>query len=209
MITTLTVGFVAGLSLIVAIGAQNAFVLRQGVRREHLGVVIVVCVVSDIALIAAGTAGVGGALVRAPVLASVARWAGAAFLILLAFQAARRALRPSSLTTDGAPDGITLKQAMLTAIALTWLNPHVYIDTVLLLGSLAASQPPIDGAPQIPVAWIFAAGAALASAAWFTGLGYGARLLSPLFARPVAWRILDAIICVVMIVIAVLLVAGA
>ena len=195
MLTSLVAGFGTGLSLIVAIGAQNAFVLRQGIRREHVGAVAGLCALSDAALIVAGVLGIGTVVERAPVVLDVVRWGGVVFLLGYAVIALRRALRPEVLraVADGA--GTTLAAALTTAAALTFLNPHVYLDTVLLLGSIA-NQHGDDGR------WDFATGAVLASLVWFFGLGYGARRLAPLFAKPVAWRVLDASIAAVMTLIA-------
>ncbi len=181
-------GLGLGLSLIVAIGAQNAFVLRQGLRGEHVAVVVAVCAISDAVLIAAGVQGAGAVLTRLPWLVGVVRVAGAAFLLGYGLLAARRAVRPTVLHPGGADAG--LAASVGTCLALTWLNPHVYLDTVVLLGSIASTH----GAER----WYFAAGAVTGSIAWFTTLGYGARLLRPAFARPRAWRILDATIAAVM-----------
>lgn len=191
----LLAGFGSGLALIVAIGAQNAFVLRQGLRREHLPAVVAVCILSDAILILAGTAGIGRLTQAAPLVLDVIRWAGAAFLLAYAFLSLRRALNPAGLQAAGQGRG-TLAAAVLTCLSLTWLNPHVYLDTVVLLGSLAAAHGPEDR-------WVFAAGAAAASTVWFSALGFGARLLAPVFARPRAWQILDAAIGVFMVVLAV------
>jgi L-lysine exporter family protein LysE/ArgO len=191
-------GFTAGASLIIAIGAQNAFVLRQGVKREHVLAVVAVCALSDIVLITLGVGGIGALVEAAPVALTIVTIAGALFLLGYAVLAARRALRPTALET-GAAASTPLLAAVLTALALTWLNPHVYLDTVLLLGSLAATHG-ADGK------WLFAIGACVASVVWFTALGYGARLLSRVFARPVAWRILDGVIAVVMLALAIMLV---
>lgn len=200
-LAALLAGLGTGLSLIVAIGSQNAFVLRQGLRREHVLPVVLVCALSDLVLIAAGVAGLGVLVSNAPVLLAVVRWGGAVFLAVLAVQAARRALRPATL--EAAEGGLrtSVGAAVGTALALTWLNPHVYLDTVLLLGSLAAAYG--EGGR-----WAFAAGAGTASIVWFAALGFGARLLAPVFARPVAWRVLDGAIALVMGVLAVLLVVG-
>ena len=187
-------GLGLGLALIVAIGAQNAFVLRQGLRGEHVVVVVAVCALSDIVLIAAGVAGAGALLDRAPGAVTVVRWAGAAFLAAYGALALRRALRPSALRADAAAPVATLP-TVLTAAALTWLNPHVYLDTVVLLGAVAAAQGDLR--------WHFGAGAAVASVLWFSALGAGARLLRPVFARPGAWRVLDGLIAVGMAVLAV------
>ncbi len=233
-----------GLSLIVAIGAQNAFVLRQGLLRSHVLAVVTVCAVSDIALIGLGIGGVGIAFEQLPWLMLVARVGGAAFLLVYAALAARRAVRPGVLTTDvetpGAAEALVgagtspatsgampttsgtrptasstppaasgspavrasagLLATVLTCVALTWLNPHVYLDTLVLLGSVANTH----GDSR----WLFGIGAAVASILWFSALGYGARFLRPLFARPAAWRVLDGIIAVMMAAIAVSLLLG-
>lgn len=194
-------GLGLGLSLIIAIGAQNAFVLRQGLRREHVGAVVTVCALSDAVLITAGVAGAGALIEGRPVLLDVVRLAGAAFLVAYGLLAARRALRPRALTAEGPGGPGTAAAAVTTALALTWLNPHVYLDTVVLLGSIAQSH---EGRQ-----WWFAAGAVAGSVLWFTALGYGARLLRPLFARPRAWQLLDAAIAVVMVAIAASLVVSA
>jgi len=191
-------GLGLGFSLIVAIGAQNAFVLRQGIRREHVLPVVLVCALSDAVLILAGVSGIGFVIERFPVVLVVLRWAGAAFLIAYGLLAARRAFAPGGLTTDRGGAGMSLRTAVLTVVGLTWLNPHVYLDTVLLLGSIANTHGD-DGR------WWFAAGAVLGSFVWFTALGFGARLLGGLFAKPIAWRVLDASIAVVMITLAILL----
>jgi L-lysine exporter family protein LysE/ArgO len=201
-LSVLLAGFGLGLSLIVAIGAQNAFVLRQGLRGEHVVAVVLVCALSDAVLITAGVAGVGALVQQVPWLLVVVRVGGAAFLLAYAALAARRALRPSgdALDADGPARRTTPRAVVLTALALTWLNPHVYLDTVVLLGSVAATQGEARG-------W-FGVGAVLASVVWFAGLGFGARLLRPVFARPGAWRVLDAGVAVVMVAIAVSLLAG-
>ena len=193
-------GFGLGLALIVAIGAQNAFVLRQGLRGEHVVAVVAVCAVSDLVLITAGVAGTGALLDRAPEAVTAVRWAGAAFLATYGLLAARRALRPVASLRAEAAGRTTPPAALLTALALTWLNPHVYLDTVVLLGAVAAAQGDLR--------WHFGAGAAVASVLWFSALGAGARLLRPVFARPAAWRVLDGLIAVVMAVLAVGLLRG-
>jgi L-lysine exporter family protein LysE/ArgO len=212
---TVLAGLGLGLSLIVAIGAQNVFVLRQGIRREHVLAVVVICAVSDAALIAAGVAGLGFVLSAAPWLIVVARWAGALFLLSYGILAARRAWRggeelrvdgadapTSAATTQGGTTatatGTRLASVILTTLALTWLNPHVYLDTVLMLGSIAATH----GDER----WLFAGGAMAASILWFTALGFGARYLGRWLRTTRSWRILDAVIAVVMIVIAISLV---
>lgn len=200
-------GLGLGLSLIIAIGAQNAYVLRQGIRREHVLAVVIICALSDAALILAGVAGLGFVLERMPWLIVVAQWLGAAFLFFYGLSAARRALRAKS-DVLGAGDGDRsvrpggrLPAVVLTVLALTWLNPHVYLDTVLMLGSIAATH----GDQR----WVFATGAVLASVVWFSALGYGARRLSTQLNTPRAWRILDAAIAVIMIGLAVSLVVQA
>ncbi|MBK8868737.1 MAG: LysE/ArgO family amino acid transporter [Dermatophilaceae bacterium] len=185
-------GLGTGLSLIIAIGAQNAYVLRQGLRREHVGVVVAICALSDAILILAGVSGIGVIVERAPWLITVIRWGGAAFLIAYGLMAARRAMRADRLATDTSGIVTPIGRVVATTLALTWLNPHVYLDTVLLLGSIANSH----GDPQ---RWIFAGGAAAGSLGWFAALGYGARLLSGVFARPRAWMVLDIAIAVIMI----------
>lgn len=269
-------GLGLGLSLIVAIGAQNLFVLRQGIRREHVFAVAAICAMSDLALIVLGVSGVGAVLQAVPWLVEAVRWAGAAFLVVYGLLAAKRAIRPSGealVASEGAipaeqateateaaeevaeaeavaevADGpgtegrgrdtpaaapgpsaasatptierprtsnepepasrtarrhpatgrTTLMAAVLTCLALTWLNPHVYLDTVFLLGSIANTHG--DGR------WAFAVGAGLASLLWFFGLAYGSRLLGGVLASPRAWRVLDGVIAVVMIALGVMLV---
>src|SRR3954463_8498236 len=185
-------GLALGLGLIVAIGAQNAFVLRQGLRLEHVAAVVAVCALSDLALIAAGVLGAGAALSRVPWLIPVVCFAGAAFLLGYGALAARRALRPAALLPDSAGARAGVAVTVATCLALTWLNPHVYLDTVVLLGSMSSTY----GSHR----WECAAAAGLGSVLWFTGLGFGARLLRPVFARPAAWRVLDAVIALVMAV---------
>ena len=200
MLTALLAGLGLGLSLIVAIGAQNAFVLRQGLRREHVLVVVAICAASDAVLIAAGVGGLGVLIQQAGILLIIVRIAGAAFLAWYGIRSAMRALKPGTLKPDEGGAGMPLATAVTTVLALTWLNPHVYLDTVLLLGSIGGTY----GAER----WWFAGGAALGSVLWFSALGFGSRALRPLFARPVAWRVLDAIIAVVMVAIAVSLIVG-
>ena len=190
MSSPLLVGFIASFTLIAAIGAQNAFVLRQGIRREHVLPVVALCTVSDIVLISAGIAGVGALISAHPSALNIAKFGGALFLVGYGLLAARRAWRPSSLTpSEAAP--ARLIEALLTCAALTFLNPHVYLDTVVLLGALANEHR--------DERWLFGVGAVTASAVWFVGLGLGARQLAGLFARPLTWRILDGLIAVMMI----------
>nr|WP_027927411.1 LysE/ArgO family amino acid transporter [Amycolatopsis benzoatilytica] len=190
MIPLLAAGFGTGLSLIVAIGAQNAFVLRQGLRGDLVVPVILVCTLSDIVLIAAGVSGIGAVLQHWPSAMQAIAVVGGLFLIGYGILAARRAFRPNALTAS--PDPLASpRRTLLTCLALTWLNPHVYLDTVLLVGSVAAGHG--DGR------WLFGAGAVAASAVWFSTLGLGARRLSGLFARPGAWRVLDGLIAATMV----------
>lgn len=187
-------GLVTGLSLIVAIGAQNAFVLRIGIegRTRVIAPVVAACALSDAALILAGVLGMGALVHSLPAAMVVVRVGGAAFLAGYGLWAARRAIRPGALLASAAPAVTGIRVAVSTVLALTWLNPHVYLDTVVLLGSVASQQ---DAAER----WWWVSGAMLASVLWFAGLGFGARLLRPVFARPGAWRVLDGSIAVVML----------
>ncbi|WP_290429674.1 LysE/ArgO family amino acid transporter [Streptomyces fragilis] len=187
-------GFGTGLSLIVAIGAQNAFVLRQGARRQAVLAVVGICVLSDAVLIALGVAGLGAVVTAWPAALTAVSLAGGVFLLCYGALAARRALRPAgeALSIQGTSTG-SVRTAVLTCLALTWLNPHVYLDTVLLLGSVASDQGSLR--------WVFGAGAMLASLVWFAGLGYGGRLLGGVLSRPRAWRLLDALVAVTMLAI--------
>jgi L-lysine exporter family protein LysE/ArgO len=190
MSSPLILGFIASFTLIAAIGAQNALVLRQGIRREHVLPVIAFCTVSDIVLITAGIAGVGVLISAHPSALNIAKFGGALFLVGYGLLAARRAWRPSSLTpSESAP--ARLVDVLLTCAAMTFLNPHVYLDTVVLLGALANEHR--------DERFLFGVGAVTASAVWFVSLGLGARRLAGLFATPVAWRILDGLIAVMMI----------
>lgn len=183
-------GFFLGAGLIIAIGAQNAFLLRQGLLRQHVLLLVLICATSDAVLIAAGVAGLGSLVRSTPALLPAVTLGGAAFLLFYGGLAFRRALHPGVLAgADGA--AISWMSAAVTCLTLTWANPHVYLDTVVLIGGLSSRY---DPAGQ----FAFGAGAVLASFAWFFVLGYGARLLAPVFARPIAWRLLDAGICVVM-----------
>jgi len=180
-------GLALSLSLIVAIGAQNAFVLRQGLRREHVASVVFFCAISDALLIAAGVLGMGQALGERPMVAQALALAGAVFLAVYGWKALRRALQQNGLLANEDGDGLTWAAAMAQAAAFTLLNPHVYLDTVLLVGSIGAQQ------PAGLQAW-FVAGASSASLLWFCALGFGARWLAPLFAQPRAWQVLDILI---------------
>ncbi len=193
-----TTGFALGLTLIVAIGAQNAFVLRQGLRREHVGAIVAFCAAADALLMLAGIAGLATVLGHQPVLATVLTAGGALFLAVYGLRALARARRGGALdaATGSAPP--SRRAALAQTAAFTLLNPHVYLDTVLLVGSV--------GAQMGEARWWFGTGAATASLLWFTALGFGARLLAPVFARPRAWQVLDALIGLTMLGIAALLV---
>lgn len=191
-------GLALSFGLIVAIGAQNAFVLRQGLRREHVGSVVAFCALADAALITAGVMGMAQALGESPGLARALALAGTAFLAYYGVLALRRARAPHQLQAAGGGAGLARGAAMVQAAAFTLLNPHVYLDTVLLIGSIGAQQ------PAALRAW-FVLGASMASIIWFVALGFGARWLAPWFARPRAWQILDGLIGLTMWVLAVLL----
>lgn len=190
-------GMLAGLGLIVAIGAQNAFVLRQGLRREHVGAVVAICMVADASLIALGTLGIGAIVEAAPWALTALRFGGAAYLLWFAIGSFRSAFRPHQLTQD-APR--SAGSVVLTTLALTFLNPHVYLDTVVMLGTLANQQGDLR--------WTFAVGAMTASVLWFSALGFGAHLLSGPLGRPSTWRVVDAAIGFVMLGLAVMLALG-
>lgn len=194
-------GFATGAGLIVAIGAQNAFVLRQGLARSHVFVLCLICALSDALLIVAGVAGLGNLIVAAPALITWVTLGGAAFLLAYAGIALRRALKPAGMTVKEGR-AMPLGAALATCLGLTFLNPHVYLDTVVLLGSLSARYPTLGGRA------LYGAGAVAASVSWFFLLGYGARLLAPVFARPFAWRVLDGIIAAVMAALAASLLVG-
>jgi L-lysine exporter family protein LysE/ArgO len=192
-------GFLLSATLIVAIGAQNAFVLRQGIRRQHVGAIVSFCALADLLLIAAGVIGLAAVLGSAPRLTSLLSILGTGFLIWYGLSALVRALHPHTLYAGAVAQPLSLRVAMVQAAGFTLLNPHVYLDTVLLMGTIGARQ------PSDVRAW-FVGGAAAASGVWFTSLGYGARLLAPLFARPRSWRILDTLVGATMLTIAAVLV---
>ncbi|TQK20384.1 L-lysine exporter family protein LysE/ArgO [Microbacterium sp. SLBN-154] len=219
MTLPLLAGLGLGFSLIIAIGAQNLFVLRQGLRREHVIIVAALCAVSDAVLIGIGVSGIGLLLQAVPWLVTAVRWTGAAFLIGYGLLAAHRAWRPSgqALTVrdeDASSEGATgrgagaadvatttrtrLLPVILTTLALTWLNPHVYLDTVFLLGSVANTHG--------DARWLFAFGAMAASVIWFFGLAIGARYLGRWLSTPASWRMLDGGVAVIMIALGVSLV---
>lgn len=199
VISTLFQGFVLSLGLIVAIGAQNAFVLRQGLRREHIGVIVVFCAVADALLIAAGVMGMAQALGERPNLARFLALAGAVFLAWYGWQAFKRARQSSQLKPSSGESALTRFGAIAQAAAFTLLNPHVYLDTVLLVGTIGAQK------PDAVRAW-FVIGAASASVLWFGLLGFCSRWLAPVFSRPKAWQILDTLIGATMFVLSALLV---
>ena len=192
-VSALLPGLLAGLGLIVAIGAQNAFVLRVGLARQHVTAVVLVCAASDALLIFAGTAGVGELVRRAPALLEVLRWGGVAYLCYFGLNSLRNAWRAQSLEASQS-SGENLRSILAMTLVFTYLNPHVYLDTVLFLGSLSQQY----GADR----WWFAGGAATGSVLWFSSLGFGARLAAPLMARPRTWRVLDTFIAAVMFTIA-------
>lgn len=197
--TTLISGLLAGFSLIIAIGAQNAWVLRQGVRRDGVGLIVAICALSDLALIVAGTAGLGALFTAQPWLLVASKWAGAAYLLWFAYTCFRSAVRNDGLHAEAAPPGAGRAAGVVaTTLALTWLNPHVYLDTVVLLGALANQ----NGEGR----WVFAAGAGAASIIWFSALGFGARALAGPLGRPRTWQILDVCIGLAMLFFAVRLV---
>lgn len=194
-------GFALSAGLIVAIGAQNMFVLRQGLKREHVWPIVLFCAAADAALIVAGVSGLGSVLAQVPGLSLALALGGAAFLSWYGVSALRRAANPSALIVERQAS-ISLGTALAGTAAFTFLNPHVYIDTVMLMGAVGANLPPAERP-------LFMAGAAIASFAWFASLGFGARFLAPLFARPAAWRALDLAIGVMMMALAISLLRGA
>ncbi|WP_115727430.1 LysE/ArgO family amino acid transporter [Actinomyces culturomici] len=183
-------GLSIGLGLIVAIGAQNAWVIRQGIRRDRIGVVVAVCIACDLALIAAGTAGIGAVTRAAPWLLAVLKWGGVAYLLWFARGSAKSALSSTASLKDAAPAS-SRGTVLLTTLGVSLLNPHVYLDTVLMLGTVTNSF----GALK----WMAAAGAMTASILWFSGIGWGARAASGLLDRPSTWRALDGLVALVMI----------
>ena len=189
-------GLLTGLSLIIAIGAQNAFVIRQGLTRKYVLMVILICVLSDWALMAAGVAGLGALILSAKWLLEVVRWFGVLYLLWFAYGSFRSAFKNDSLKAGDEKSG-TRKQVLLTALAITWLNPHVYLDTVILVGSIANTF--------TVNAWYFGFGAMTGSLLWFFGLGYGAKAASGIMSKPAFWKWLDLGIAAVMVTIAVLL----
>ena len=179
-------GFLTGLSLILAIGAQNAFVLRQGIRREHVGAVVAVCAVSDAVLIVAGVAGFGVVTKALPWITTAMRWLGVVFLLVYGALRFRAALKGGEALKPAEGGAVPLVRVLATAMLLTWANPHVYLDTMVLLGSISTQHAPRE--------WAFGVGAVLASLSFFAALGYGARVLAPLFASARAWVVLEVVV---------------
>jgi L-lysine exporter family protein LysE/ArgO len=198
VIASAVAGFASSIALIAAIGAQNAFVLRQGLRREHVLPIVITCAASDALLIGLGIGGLGAIVAGHPAAVDAIRWCGAAFLLCYAGLAASRVLRPGTLSPADRP-ATPRRTAILACLAFTYLNPHVYLDTVLLLGGIAQQQ---------QHRWPFGVGAVLASAVWFTALGAGAHRLAPWLARPTAWRVLDGTVAILMTALAVALLTG-
>lgn len=194
MIEALFAGYALGLGLILAIGAQNAFVLRQGLRGEHIFMICLTCAISDALLILAGVGGFGVLVTAAPWVEPVFLYGGVAFLLVYGFRSFRAAFTATDALTPSDTAPARLGTVLATCLALTWLNPHVYLDTLVFVGSVSTQFDPHR--------WSFGAGAVIASFSFFFALGYGARLLRPFFARPSAWRILDGLVGVVMWVIA-------
>lgn len=194
----LATGFLTGVGLIIAIGPQNAFILRQGIRRERVAVVVLVCVVADVALIALGTAGIGIVFEHAPWVVEIMRWGGVVYLVWFAWTSIRaafsgtEALAPTASDGSGAHRRSAVSVAAATA-ALTFLNPHVYLDTVVMLGTVAN---------QHELRWVFSGGAMLGSLVWFAALGWGAHLLAPMLRSPRVWQIIDVSVAAVMLLIA-------
>ena len=200
MLNAILAGFALGGGLIVAIGAQNAFVIRQGVLNQHVFWICLFCSVSDAILIWGGTYGLGTILEVLPWLLKVMQYGGAAFLIWYGIKAARRVLKPEALN-DSTKAASNLFMALATCAALTWLNPHVYLDTVVLVGSIANARPQGEQAA-------FALGASLASFAWFYAIGYGAKSLRGPLSKPIVWRGIDAAIALIMFWLAIKLLIG-
>ena len=198
VMTAVLTGLGTGLGLIVAIGAQNAWVLRQGVRREHIGLVIAICALSDLVLITVGTGAIRIVTGLAPWVLEVLRWGGVVYLAVFAVSSFRSALRPGALEQSAARPAASVAA---TTLALTWLNPHVYLDTVLMLGTVTNDFG--------PARWWAAAGACAASVVWFAGLGLGARALSGPLSSPRTWRVVDAVVGCVMVGVAARLALGA
>jgi L-lysine exporter family protein LysE/ArgO len=189
-------GLLTGLSLIIAIGAQNAFVIRQGLTKQHVFLVVAICAVSDALAIVLGISGLGAIVQGQPLLLEIIRWLGVAYLTWFGIKSIRSAMKPQSLDATGVQSGTAMKVA-LTVLSVTWLNPHFYLDTVILLGSIGNTF----GEDK----WWFAAGGVLGSFLWFTSIGFGAKAASRYMSKPIFWKVLDSIIAAVMFSIAILL----
>lgn len=193
-------GYLVALSLILAIGPQNAFVLRQGIRREHVAAVVAVCAVSDAILIGIGVVGFGAFSAAVPWIGEAMRWAGAVFLLVYGALRFKAALAGGEALVPAAGSGASLGRVLWTCVLLSWANPHVYLDAVVLMGSISAQY--------APYGWAFGIAAACGSLTFFAALGFGARLLAPLFARPQAWVVLEVVVGLTMWAIAAALVFG-
>jgi L-lysine exporter family protein LysE/ArgO len=198
LLSAAAAGFITGAGLIIAIGAQNAFVLRQGLQRSHVGLVVAVCALSDIALILCSVSGVGALVLKWPQLMQVLRFGGAAFLAWHGLLAAQRTWRGAGSLAPEQGNEKNWRRVLLACLAFTFLNPHVYLDTMVLVGSLSTRYPGI-------AQWMFGLGACIASIAWFSSLGFGARLLQPTFRNPKAWRVLDGGVAVFMLTLCLML----
>ncbi|BBB61705.1 amino acid transporter LysE [Undibacterium sp. KW1] len=187
--------------LIMAIGSQNAHVLRMGLRKQHVALTVMICIACEMLLILAGVAGIGGMISSQPVLLTIARWGGAAFLVWYGVRSLRAAASQQSLVAEAGELSLTAGKAALAVLGATLLNPHTYLDTVVLLGAIGGQQPG-DGK------YWFAVGAVLNATIWFAALGFGARLLAPWFAKPMAWRVLDSLVGIVMLMLALNLMLG-
>lgn len=194
-------GCATGAGLIIAIGAQNAFVLKQGIMKNHVFATVFICCLIDAILIALGVGGFGAFLTSSPLLLNVAKWGGVGFLVLYGLRSFWAVLKTESLTVEGGRERPDLKASILMILAFSLLNPHVYLDAVLLLGSIGAQFPQYERP-------FFALGAIVVSFVWFFSMGYGARFLAPLFAKPLSWKILDVVTGAIMLLLAYLLAFG-
>lgn len=201
MFAALIQGLLLGGGLIIAIGAQNAHVLRMGLRREHVLLTVVICALCDSLLIALGVAGVGTLVAAHPLLLEIVTYGGAAFLAWYGWRALHSAMAPGHMDVNAAGRKMTVRQAVTTVLAFSLMNPHALLDTVVLVGS-------VGGQYMVAERFAFGAGAVLASWVWFFALGFGARLLVPVFEKPMAWRVLDSLIAVVMFALAAMLLLG-
>jgi L-lysine exporter family protein LysE/ArgO len=186
-------GILSGLALIIAIGAQNAFVIRQGLLRQHVLIVVLFCAISDALLIAAGTAGLGKVIESAPEVIEIVRWFGVTYLIFFGLKSLRSAFRHNSLTLEQG-NLVSRKRTILTVLGLTFLNPHVYLDTVIFLGSIA-NQFPADK-------WFFSAGAMTASFLWFFFIGFGSKMAARFMVKVIFWKVLDLAVAIIMFTLA-------